>query len=116
MRMLIRVENLADLFDGTPAETPMFDLKTYAQDLWSFNNGASPVDMKIVERNLSNNQDYAEMADKKFAWPTESGPSPVEYPADQEPNAVIALQPQRIRLFRVDYHPQPGPDPTVFLQ
>lgn len=44
------------------------------------------------------------MAKNKFAWPTESGPSPVVYPADQVADAVVALQPQRIRLFRLSYY------------
>jgi len=56
------------------------------------------------------------MAKKKFQWPTESGPGSVFYPEDQEPNAVIALQPQRIRLFRVDFHPKGPTPPREFLQ
>ncbi len=92
-RILIRLENMSDLFDGTPAETPMFNLKSYAEDLFTFGNGDIVFDMKITERSLSNNQDYSEMAAKKFAWPTESGPSPVQYPADQEPDSIVALQP-----------------------
>lgn len=82
----------------------MFDLKTYTMDLWSSNNsGSTAVDIQIVERSLSDSMDYAEMVQQKFEWPTASGPSPVAYPADQEPNAIVALQPQRIRLFRVSY-------------
>jgi len=80
---LIRLENLADLFDtkpitdnwfekafhyfesaieSTPPVTPMFDLKKYALDLYAASNKDANVDVKIVERNLSDNQDYAEMA------------------------------------------------------
>ena len=29
MKMLVRLENMSDLFDGTPSEMPMFDLKQY---------------------------------------------------------------------------------------
>ena len=29
-KILIRLENIADLFDGKPSETPYFDLETYA--------------------------------------------------------------------------------------
>lgn len=57
------------------------------------------------------------MAKKKFKWPTESGDGKVTYPADKEPNAVVALQPQRIRLFRVRFAPLvPTPPGEEFLQ
>ena len=97
---MIRLENLADLFDAKPVsdswfeealhffesaptpKTPMFDLKKYALDLYAASNKDANVDVEIVERNLSDNQDYAEMAQKKFVWPTEDGSSPVKYPAD----------------------------------
>ena len=94
---------MADLFDGAPATTPMFDLKQFALDLYSANNDASEVSVQIKERTLGNNADYDQMVKEKFNWPTESGPSPVVYPEDQEPNAIVALQPQRIRLFRLSY-------------
>ena len=83
-QILVRLENLADLFDGAPTETPMFDLNKYVTDLYMNVNGvgADEFDFRITERALSNNQDYAEMAARKFAWPTESGPSPTTYPAD----------------------------------
>ena len=48
------------------------------------------------------------MAQKKFQWPTESGASTVTYPADLTPNEVVALQPQRIRVFRVEFTPKNG--------
>jgi len=60
--------------------------------------------VKIVERTLTNNQDYEEMAKKKFAWPTVSGPSATTYPADEKINAVVALQPQRIRMYAVHFN------------
>ncbi len=43
------------------------------------------------------------MLQNKFAWKTVEGPTPATYPEDPEANSVIALQPQRIRLFRVTY-------------
>jgi len=102
--LLVRIENLADLFDKTPETTPMFDLRTYAMNLYSANNaGSSDIDIKVTERNLSNNQDYSDMIAAKFEWKTRDGPSSVVYPADQEADAVVALQPQRIRVFRVQY-------------
>jgi len=44
------------------------------------------------------------MVAAKFSWPTAPEEmSQVVYPKDPEVDAVIALQPQRIRLFRVEY-------------
>ncbi len=94
-------------FESNPEPTvPMFDLKKYALDLFAASNAGVDVDMTIVERNLSNNQDYSEMLAKKLTWQTEEDPSPIIYPADYEPNSIVALQPQRIRLFRVEYAPK----------
>ena len=82
----------------------MFDLRTYAENLFSSNNGASKnVDVKITERNLSNNQDYDEMLSAKYRWKTTEGTTSVKYPVDQVANAIVALQPQRIRVFRIEY-------------
>ncbi len=57
--ILIRAENLYDLFDNndrTEEHTFTFELGTYAMNLYSVNNGGSTdVDMKITERSLSNN-------------------------------------------------------------
>ena len=105
---MIRTENLYDLFDvndRTEEHTFTFDLQTYAMNLYSASNkGDTNVDITITERALSNNQDYSEMVQAKFDWKTVAESSPVVYPADPDPNnAVIALQPQRIRLFRVQY-------------
>ena len=56
----------------------------------------------------------ADVIKNKIQWPTESGPSPVVEPVDKEEDAVIALQPQRIRLFEVVY--SASIDETVYLQ
>lgn len=104
--VIIRLENLSDLFDGTPSETPMFDIGSYASSLYaSANGGAAPADMVIEERNLSNNMNYSEMLERKFQWLSEDGPNPYlaqPYPTD-ESDTVVAMQPQRIRLFKVNY-------------
>jgi len=113
--ILVRLENLADLFDGTPAETPMFDLEKYCLDLYAAQNPKSPkTTVHIRERTLTNNQDYEEMAKKKFAWPTTDGPSKTAYPADKKVDSIVALQPQRIRLYAVHY--DAIPEAELFLE
>lgn len=107
-QILIRVENIADLFDGTPEETPQFDLKSYAMQLYEMaNTGDSAKSISIEERTLSNNEAYEDMVKSRFAWKTADGDSSVVYPEDQEVNSVIALQPQRIRVYRVKYDQEP---------
>ena len=117
--ILIRLENLADLFDKTPESTPQFDLGTYATNLFAANSdaGMEAVGVTITERGLSNNQDYDDMVKSKHVWKTVDGPSKVTYPADEKPNSIVALQPQRIRLFRVQYSTLEKPDQAeLFLQ
>ena len=85
----------------------MFDVNAYAEALYkSANSGAAPASMEITERTLSNNQDFAEMQANKFKW-TSADPSEPRlaqaYPEDSD--SSIALQPQRIRVFRVVYTP-----------
>ena len=104
--MLIRLENLSDLFDGTPEETPTFDLQAYALSLFSSANaGAKPASVTITERTLSNNQDMKTMLDNKFKWKSaDSENSRLARPYPEDPSeTTVALQPQRIRLFRVQY-------------
>ena len=106
-QVILRLENLADLFDGAPSATPMFDVHAYALALFkSANSGAAPANMEITERTLSNNQDFATMQANKFKWtsadPAESRLAQ-DYPKDDGDS--IALQPQRIRVFRVVYTP-----------
>ena len=38
-QILIRVANIADLIDGSPESTPLFDLEGYAQALFESANG-----------------------------------------------------------------------------
>lgn len=54
-QILVRLENMSDLFDGAPSSTPFFDLKQFALDLYAANNDASQVSVKISERTLGNN-------------------------------------------------------------
>ena len=105
----IRLQNLADLFDGTPETTPMFDLLSYAQGLFKQANPSvaeSDFSISVRERTLSNSMDYSKWADQKIHWKTVEDSTKngeISYPEDREKDAVIALQPQRIRLFQVDF-------------
>lgn len=109
-QILIRIENIDDLFDTTLNSTEAtsystFNVKTYATELYSkTNGGTSAADVTVTERTLINNQDYADWQTEKYAWKSVSDstdPDAGSYPADTGDNMV--LQPQRIRLFRVNF-------------
>ena len=103
-KILVRMVNLADLFDGEPSEAPQFDLEGWAKHLYAtVNPGADSVNVAIVERNLSNSMDYSEMFESRLHWRTRDGEPEDIFPADRTPNAVFALEPQRIRVFSVTF-------------
>lgn len=55
-QILVRLENMSDLFDGAPEATQYFSMEQYATELYQrANQGASPDSYVIVERSLSNN-------------------------------------------------------------
>lgn len=58
----MRVENLADLFDGTPEKDVTLDIRKYALYLYAnANNGFKPAAIEVTERTINNNQDYNSM-------------------------------------------------------
>ena len=64
--LLIRVENIFDLFDG-PGEVLYLDLEGLAKQLWTDANGAAPLsNIQFDEKTLSANQGYSEATAKKF--------------------------------------------------
>ena len=82
-QILIRLENLSDLFDGTPEQTEYFQLEAYAKQLYSrANRGTQPSSVTISERTLSNNQAMTDMLEEKFHWKSTDAPSKVSYPDD----------------------------------
>ena len=75
--MLLRLENLSDLFDGVPTSGPTFDIYSYAIELFKSNNqGQAPEAVDITERSLSNNQNYSTMIQTKFKWKSADGANP----------------------------------------
>lgn len=111
--ILVRFENLADKFDGpinksTPNDTTYsIDVKAFATVLWTkINPGAFLNDLNIMETTLTGNQNYKTMMANKVQWrglDDANVTAPVD-PQDQ-PGFVVALQPQRIRTFVIEYVP-----------
>ena len=100
-QIMVRVENVADLFDGMPASTPYFDLDGYAKALFiKANPERKDFSVQVTERPLGNSMDFSAM--EKFKWKVEEPVVGYEKPVDLE-NGKIALAPQMIRLFQVSY-------------
>ena len=105
-QILIRVENLEDIFDATPETYTTFDVHKYADYIYKNANDGWPAgSITIEERTLSNMQDMETMKSNKFKWNSEDDDNvhlKQPYPEDESATNVT-LQPQRIRLFRVTY-------------
>lgn len=79
------------------------------------NDGASPAGVTLTERTLGNNQDFTEWQSERFHWSSEPTPDGASWPEDKDDS--IALQPQRIRLFRVAFTTSEDSDgSTIFIQ
>jgi len=99
---LVRLANIADLFDGKPSETPQFDLLAYAKALYiQANKGASPAEVTFTERTLGNNMDYETMT--HYKWRVRQGHELAGYEKPADADGKVALEPQRIRLFSISY-------------
>lgn len=110
--ILVRLANIADLFDGAPSQTPTFDLLGYAQALFAqANPGVECPAIEITERTLSNSMDFASV--QKTAWKTVESSVAPRLATDGDQEGVYTLQPQRIRLFRVVYKQPEGEELLV---
>ena len=84
-QILIRVENIADLFDSSYGETSYFDIHSYASNLYvEVNDGELPQAMSVTERTLGNNQDWSDWQLKKLQWLSESTGVPATQPTDND--------------------------------
>jgi len=62
--------------------------------------------MQIVERTLGNNQDFSTWQENRINWNAQAGnrTDGAPFAIDRVENSEVALQGQRIRLFRVTYN------------
>lgn len=111
-KILMRVENIGDLFDTEVLKYTKVDLYSLAEDLFVLANlgQASAQNIDITEMSITANQPYAEMASKKVQWKTLDDSTitpPGQGPADEvsDDSHVVYLQQQRIRVFEVEYTP-----------
>lgn len=107
--ILLRLENVADNFDSNVAGSLLyFKIKDYAANLYSSQNGnrSTLSYINVVETSLTANQPYSEMLAHKVKWYGADDANVTEpaWPKDRA-DFEVALQPQRIRVFDVEFIP-----------
>jgi len=104
----VRFENLADRFDQTTKKTNFIDLQKFGNDLYKDVNGDVPEGLSIMEVTLQGNLDKNATEAKRFKWRGLDDGSILPYskaPKDMANFMGIALEPQRIRTFKIDFKP-----------
>lgn len=114
-KILVRFENLADRFDHLQSDTKYINVKQFASQFYKEANPLSkknPPIARIQETTIDHSQTQAELDKKKakFKWAgegdKESGVTQImKKPADKNALTEIAMEPQRIRTFVIDYSP-----------
>lgn len=115
-KVLVRFENLADRFDtfnlNSSSVVQYVDVQKFAAELF---NEANPEaqgvpKVSILETSLADGQSQASLAQRteKFRWKGEDdevmNAKPISHPpADKDPISGVALEPQRIRTFIIEY-------------
>ena len=105
---MIRLVNYADKFD-VQGETPFVNIKLLATGLYQVaNGGKGPSKVDITETSLTGNQAYTTMQANKIQWKgvDDAKINPPNLPQDKSQDE-IALEAQRIRVFKVMYTPSP---------
>lgn len=108
----MRLENIFDNFDvhspKQPNHTIYIQVRKFAEDLYKYVNGeqAQLNNINILETTLTGNQPYSTWKKNRINWVGKDDATIVEpeYPKDR-PDFEVALQPQRIRSFVIEYIP-----------
>jgi len=107
--ILLRLENVADNFDVNVNDTVLyFKIKDYAANLYNTQNGnrSTLSYINVYETSLTANQPYTDMLANKIKWYGADDANVTEpaWPRDRA-DFEVALQPQRIRVFDVEFIP-----------
>jgi len=101
-QILMRIENLADLFDGE-LQYQQVNVHQLAKEIFMIaNNNEFNVKMMISETTLTANQLYSDMAHNRLKWKTVDDPAPALDEIDFDFTRV-KFQQQRIRTFKINY-------------
>jgi hypothetical protein len=107
--ILLRIENLADLFDDVKVTYKEVNVLEFVDDLFRLANSLPIGSAKywqshIIEVPLTANQSLKQMQERKLKWSTEdSSPLPDLLPDFTDDYTKVLFQQQRIRSFRITY-------------
>lgn len=115
-KVLLRLENLLDKFDITNSETKYFDLVTFSKELW-YHSQLSSKGIKnqpqahIQEMSLSGASPF-EKSRQTLKWNADKDcKSNIVDTFDKNSLRGVALSPQSIRTFVIDYNEQVKAEP-----
>ena len=96
-QVVIRLENLADLFDGPRSAQPHYiNIQKFGRELYQSVNNKLPEKMIIEEMSLSNSMPIYQLYAQKFKWTAigdeQSLQQPVQSPVDRGGLRGIALE------------------------
>ena len=107
-KLLFRLENNQDQFDAD-AQTYPIDMGHLIDLMWQGSNPFSEVpEYTLTETSVTGNMPVEEMQSRRIIWKTVDDDredlvkSKIEYGIKDE---VVSLEPQRIRVFIVEYKP-----------
>jgi len=124
-RLAVRLENIADLYDKE-GKTHQVDIKMALSALWKEANAGGDAQLQDViyeETSLSGNMPVKEMWARKIKWTTAAGGDQFKAAnadftsiSSTSSSSLVALEPQRIRVFRVEFVPKSAKGNTLFMQ
>jgi hypothetical protein len=101
-KIMIRVQNLNDEFDGVNTALPV-DLDKLARSFWTEVNPSTSLEsVKITETGITGNIEFSEMEKRRYVWKTKDQAAPIK--KDLTPsNDQINILPQQIKVFTFEY-------------
>lgn len=110
-QIIMRLENLADSFDGDSGRPNYVNIQKYARELYLEINNKAPASIDIVETSLSSNAPLEQVNLEKWQWQAIEDPNSayqfVQPPIDRGGLRGVALEPQRIRAFTITFNKDP---------
>ena len=105
-QVILRTENLADRFDKS-SEVSFINIDKLAKDLYFEVNGKQPDSLQIEEVSVQGTLLEKDRLKNTFKWTGVDDGTQLEFskrPEDQDGFKGVAMEPQRIRSFKLTYN------------
>lgn len=105
-KFMVRFQNIADLFDKD-TEPKKVNKSSVFEALWKAGNinnkDAKMGSYSVVETSVTGNQPLKDMNARRLSWKTVDDDTLVKKNLDFSEGDIITLEPQRIRVFLVEF-------------